>query len=114
MKKIYTLFAVLFCVTLNGQDLKWKVSMEAQKVFIENKSQFDGRNNLPSSEILFATEDAPSQIFFSKNGLTYRLEKREHAKVDEREERQQGMTHEQLKKKNMRQSLPLILCRCNG
>ncbi len=98
MKNIFTLFAILISISLHAQHAKWKVNMDAQKVFIENKSQFDEPNNFPGSTILFATEDGPAQVIFTKNGLTYRLEKRERVKIDEDKEREGGMSHEEIEK----------------
>jgi PKD repeat protein len=99
MKQIFTtllIFTGLFSV---AQDSKLNVTFNPQKVFIENNSQFNGRNDLASTDVLFATEDGPAQFLFSKNGMTYRLEKKERIELDEREAREEGMSHEELEEK---------------
>ena len=50
----------------------WTKNPFNQKVFIENKSQFDGRNNLPNSTILFGVRNDGIQIYFTPKGLTFR------------------------------------------
>ena len=70
---LLTSFSLL---VLSAQKTEWKTSIGGKKVFIENKSQFNGKNNLKGSDILFGTENGPSQIFFTKNGLTYSLVKK--------------------------------------
>lgn len=45
------------------------------KVFIKNKGQFNGKNNLPSSNIEFGVEGHGFQIYFTPTGLTYRIDK---------------------------------------
>ena len=99
MKKLLTTLLVLSSMVSRAQQSKLNATLDPQKVFIENKSQFNGRNELPAMPVLFATEDGPSQILFSKSGLTFRLEKREHPEVDDREMREEGLTHEDLEKK---------------
>ena len=54
---------------------KWTGSISQQKVFIENKSQFDSKNKLAGGQILFGTDEGPAMIYFTKTGLTYRLQK---------------------------------------
>lgn len=98
MKNVFTLLMLLCSYTLTAQNIKWMSSMQSQKVFIQNQSQFNDRNNLTEQEILFATEDGPVQILFAKNGLTYRLEKKERIKVDEDKLRAKGMSHEEIEK----------------
>ena len=78
----FVLSITLFAQTANS----WKANFEIPKVFIENKSQFDGRNNLRGSKILFVGENASRQILFTKTGLTYRLDKKEILKTDDKEE----------------------------
>ena len=65
---------------------KWKASIETQKVFIENKGQFNGGDQLPGSKILYGTDQGPCMIYFTKNGLTYRFDKKEVEPRDKEEE----------------------------
>ncbi|MEO6883596.1 MAG: SprB repeat-containing protein, partial [Bacteroidia bacterium] len=51
---------------------KWSSNPFEQKVFIENKSQFDGNDSLPDSHILFGVRNEGIQIYFTPEGLTYR------------------------------------------
>ncbi len=74
---------LLLCITFfssvclfSQSNIHWKTTINNKKVFIENKSQFDDRNKLAGSAILFATEDGPVQMLFTKNGLTYSLVKK--------------------------------------
>ncbi len=104
MKVIFTSVIFLFCISLSAQNVQWRATLDPQKVFIENKSQFtnclkqEKNKNVYSAEVLFATEDAPFQVLFTKQGLIYRLEKRERVKVDE-EEIKEGINHEEMEKK---------------
>ncbi len=59
---------------INAQQ-SWTNKIEPPKRFIENKSQFDGRNELTGSQILFGVDWGATQIFFTKIGLTFRLDK---------------------------------------
>lgn len=97
MKKTFTFLISVFTVwliTAQKADHSWSVSYAPQKVFIENKSQFNGNNHLPGSEILFGTEYSSSQFLFTKQGLTYRLTKKEFPGKEEREEREKEMKEE--------------------
>jgi len=47
---------------------------KTQKAFIENKGQFDGRDQLFNSKILFGISDE-AEILFTKKGLTYRFDR---------------------------------------
>jgi len=57
----------------NSSDL-WQVEWTYPKQFIENKGQFDNRDRLPNSKILYAVDHGAIQIFFTKEGVTYRLD----------------------------------------
>lgn len=56
-----------------------------QKVFIQDNGQFDGLNNLPGSDILYAVDNDGSRIYFTPQGLTYRFNKpdKQSAAADE-------------------------------
>lgn len=99
MRNIFTALLLAFPLLISAQHSSWNVSLDPQKVFIENKSQFNGLIELTHADVLFATEDGPSQVLFSKAGVTYRLEKREHPEINEREEREEGMSHAELEAK---------------
>ncbi|MBI4929932.1 MAG: T9SS type A sorting domain-containing protein [Bacteroidetes bacterium] len=77
MKKIILscLIAVVTAVAAPAQSpAGWTAGNESQKRFIENKSQFDGRDQLPGSKILYAVDQNGTQIYFTKEGLTYRFD----------------------------------------
>ncbi|HEY4800176.1 MAG TPA: SprB repeat-containing protein, partial [Bacteroidia bacterium] len=63
----------------------WTVKYEPAKDFIENKSQFDGRDRLNDSKILFAIDQNGTQIYFTKKGLTYRFDEAEKKQKNESE-----------------------------
>jgi len=84
----------------------WTINNEPQKNFIENKSQFNGRDKiagLPAgqagSEILFGVDQNGSQIYFTKQGLTYRFDvkqkKNEKESEKERAKENKKMTAEE-------------------
>ncbi len=87
MKKALPLFVVLLLSLplFSQQAAKWQANFEAQKVFIENKSQFDGLSSATGSPVLFATETGPAQILFTKIGLTYLLQQNIKKEKEERE-----------------------------
>ncbi|HWB62903.1 MAG TPA: hypothetical protein VG603_05275, partial [Chitinophagales bacterium] len=99
MKKYLPLLIfVPFVVSLAAQSTtRWKTDLSPQKVFIENKGQFDGENNLANSQTLFATDRGPCMVYFTNTGLTFKLEKRkkpvkaEHEGIERRnpEEREE-------------------------
>ena len=72
---VFLLVTLISCV-LSAQVTQWKTCIGGKKVFIENKGQFNGKNNLKGTDILFGTENGPSQLFFTKTGVTYSLSKR--------------------------------------
>jgi len=88
MKNIFTLGLLMAVCFVSAQNAKinWTVTPEPQKVFIENKGQWSGRNDLPESKVLYATDYGATQILFTKNGLTFRMEKREMREQDKEEE----------------------------
>ena len=65
----------LFPLTVKSQTVKdWSIKWNYPEVFIENKGQFDGRDKLPDSKIFYAVDQTSVQVFFTKQGLTYRLD----------------------------------------
>ena len=92
IKKAVPFFAaIVLCATVLAQNtVNWQTQIGNKKVFIENQSQFDGKNNLSGSTILFGTENGPSQIFFTKQGLTYSLVKKTPKYNKEKEAKEHG------------------------
>lgn len=79
----------------------WSAMGKPKKVFIENKSQFDGMNNLPNSQVLYATDYGAEQFLFTKNGLTIRLTEKILPGKEERQRREREMKAEILAGKNI-------------
>lgn len=79
MKKLIV-FTLLFLSTLwnlsSATKPTWIASPEYPKAFIENLNQFNGRNKIQGSSILYAIDHGPFQVYFTKGGLTYRLDKK--------------------------------------
>ena len=77
MKK--TLLAVLFLISIffcSGQKpagkLTWNINPYENKVFIENKGQFDKKNGIDDSNISYAVTNMGTQYYFTPAGWTYR------------------------------------------
>ena len=89
MKKLFILLLSFFLLiqTFAGNNTSgWSASDISPNRFIENKSQFDGKDKLADSKILFGIDQNGTQIYFSKQGLTYRFDKKEKQyKEDENE-----------------------------
>lgn len=56
------------------------------KVFIENKGQFDRKDNQTSSHIRFGIQDQGQQIYFTSNGLFFRYDSYEFPERSEKHE----------------------------
>jgi gliding motility-associated-like protein len=54
----------------------WNEAPSYPKAFIQNKSQFDGRNKIPGSRVLYAIDHGPFQVYFTQKGITYRLDEK--------------------------------------
>ncbi len=97
MKKVNTLLLKLtFCfIVLLSTSAKadWNINLE-QKVFIENKGQYDGQNNLASSSVKYVI-DNNAQIFFTQKGLTYKF--KQFGKKSKEEERPGDREEDKLK-----------------
>ncbi|MBL4586813.1 MAG: gliding motility-associated C-terminal domain-containing protein [Flavobacteriales bacterium] len=77
MKKAILMLAAIFVagsVFSQNSKVKWSANLETPKSFIENRTQFDGGDKLPDSEILFAVDDGATHIYFTATGLTYRFD----------------------------------------
>jgi len=73
-KTILVLTFILFFSGLQSQtDNSWKISWTPPKAFIENKGQFDNKNNEKDSEILYAIDHGSSAVYFTKEGITFRF-----------------------------------------
>ena len=72
----FTTLIVISMLTAGSVKADWTASPTYAKAFIENKSQFNGRNKLDNSKILYAIDHGPFQVYFTKEGLTYRLDKK--------------------------------------
>jgi len=53
-----------------------------EKVFIENKGQFNGESLNPQDKIEYAIDHINEKTFFSKKGVTYRLDEYEWTSVE--------------------------------
>ncbi|MFI5219849.1 MAG: hypothetical protein ACHQNT_10205, partial [Bacteroidia bacterium] len=79
-------FSCIINFSVQAENNPWTVKWELPKAFIENKSQFNERNLLPGSKILFGVDQGPIQVYFTKDGLTYRIDKKERkSKTEEKE-----------------------------
>lgn len=76
MKNIlaHVIFLAWGSISAQHTSKNWSAKLETQKVFIENLGQWDSKNNVPTTEVLYATDVAQSQILFTKKGITYRLQ----------------------------------------
>ncbi len=70
---ILTLFA---SPALSENKKPWTAQPDYAKAFIENKGQFNGRNKKPESNIMYAIDHGPYQVYFTRTGITYRLDKK--------------------------------------
>src|SRR5882724_8203775 len=57
-------------------------NINSTKSFIENKSQFNGKDQRADSKILFGAQEGDVKIYFTNNGLTYRFGEIRHQKQD--------------------------------
>lgn len=76
---MFRLFLLTLCAGLLSVDAlaqhgssSWAQSFELRKVFIENRSQFDGLNE-DKGQVLFAVDHGKTKILFGLNGITYRF-----------------------------------------
>ena len=60
------LFTPLFAQQSN--DGVWKAKFELANSFIENKGQYNPWNEKAGDEILFAIDNGPEQVYFTKEG----------------------------------------------
>jgi gliding motility-associated-like protein len=74
MKNIYSvLLLLIFCApSFAQQHLQWITTPFRQEVFIENKGQYDGMNEL-ADPVLFGIDNG-FKVYFTSRGLTWRFE----------------------------------------
>ena len=97
MKKYccHIFFVLLFFNSaLSAQKTKWTGSDAEQKIFIENKGQFDGKDGLNDSKIFFAFIQNGFEIYFTPNGLTYRHDEIEQLSAHDREKSEKKHSEE--------------------
>ena len=63
----------------------WMVNPYEKKVFIENKGQFDGKDNQFNSKIIYGVDNLGYKIYFTPKGLTYRFDIQEAMTNEEQE-----------------------------
>ncbi len=66
-------------------DKSWSVKWETAKVFIENKGQFPvaNKDRINGAEVLYAFDNGPSVVYFTKKGLVYAFNKKTKAEEEE-------------------------------
>jgi gliding motility-associated-like protein len=71
----FLLVIVFFAQSAAAQDNtdNWSIQWSHPKAFIKNHGQFDNRNNIPGSEILYAVDHGSTAIYFTPEGLTFRF-----------------------------------------
>jgi gliding motility-associated-like protein len=74
MKRFLPLLLIL-PLFINGQNTNWTHKTETEKAFIKNIGQFKGRSWQQTQKIEYAVTQNPYYIFFTKQGLTYRLDR---------------------------------------
>ena len=65
----------MMLITVVSVKADWTTAPAYSKAFIENKNQFNNRNKLENSKILYAIDHGPFQVYFTKLGITFRLDK---------------------------------------
>lgn len=95
-KPFYVTLVITFCCALQFLHAQrtengWAIQYSQPTVFIENKTQFDGFNNIPGSKIIYGADMGFVKVFFTKEGLTYRLAEKRIPSKEEREERENEM-----------------------
>jgi gliding motility-associated-like protein len=74
---VLILFLGSFSVTVNAQESStgWSANFTYQKAFIENKGQFPYvlSKSVINDNVLYAVDNGPEKIYFTKNGIIYNL-----------------------------------------
>jgi len=79
----------------------WSVSPYEDKFFIENRGQYDGKDKLPGSQIYFGCDNKSTQMYFTKNGMTYRYDDKKL--VRKKDEKEEGKSDEERNREMMEQ-----------
>ncbi len=90
LKKNLFPFVCILALSLSAAaQQNWRISPFENTVFIENKGQFDGLNNIPGSSIEYAVDNFGTRMFFTKQGITYRynMTERENERNEKEENR---------------------------
>jgi gliding motility-associated-like protein len=87
---LFFFFAIV--QTSAAQSANWYTPVGQDKVFIENKGQYDNLYGLPAGKVLYAIEDGTNHILFTAAGVSFRFDKIEK-KNDEQELREKEMNH---------------------
>ncbi len=78
MKKTFPLFFFfLLSIAVFAQApgrTNWSYSPYEFKVFIENKGQFDGKNDRSRTQVYYGVDNMGFQIYYNASGLTYRMD----------------------------------------
>jgi len=75
MKKLLLLL-LIFPLFLQAQTNKWIIKTTAERSFVKNEGQYDGRNWQSTNKIEFALSQQDGWFtFFTKKGITHRLER---------------------------------------
>lgn len=76
MKSLLIIIALgLLSLNIGAQNREFESSLTSSQAFVENQGQFDGRDWHSNHKIEYAMAQNPFYIFFTKEGLTYRLDK---------------------------------------
>ena len=76
-KLVYSTLLFLCTLTVYGQNSTYNFldfDLQKERSFVLNKGQFDGRN-WKKEEIIYAMDENPFYVFFTKKGITYRFDK---------------------------------------
>lgn len=85
MKKLQFLLFLLFPLVAVNQ-VSWKQEYSSNKVFIENKGQFDANGNQLIGDIQFAADFGSTRVFFGEKGVNYSFLNAKKVPKDERAE----------------------------
>ena len=79
------MFTGLNILTVFSQNPSWTANLFDQKVFVENKGQFDGKDTIRKNQIRYAYSGQGVEIYFTSRGLTYRHDEIKQLSKEEKE-----------------------------